>query len=351
MASQVIELCNAALVKLGAKTITSFTDGSAQATACSDSYTRILRAELRDHPWSFAKRLVSIVEDAAAPPFGRAHAYQLPLDFIRLLDDLVEDNTGDRDWEIHGQKIHTDESSPIQVRYIRRIEQIAISAITKASPGVVTTTAPHRLDSGDIVRITGCLVMTQVNDIDFMVNIPEKVITAITNASPGVVTSASHGFSNGDRIFIGEIVGMTELNNREFLVAGVTANTFTLTDLAGTAINTTSYGVYASDGIVRNARKFELYSAESGAKVDSSAYGTHTASSGVVELLIKDPLFKEAFSTRLALEICDRITQSNTKKQLLEGEYRKVIRRAKRQNAFDRPPEGFAEDLFLRCRT
>ncbi len=69
-----------------------------------------------------------------------------------------------------------------------------------------------------------------------------KTITAITQANPGVVTSAAHGYANGDWITISGVVGMVNLNGNTFIIAGVTTNTYTLTDLFGNAINTTSYG-------------------------------------------------------------------------------------------------------------
>jgi len=75
-----------------------------------------------------------------------------------------------------------------------------------------------------------------------------KTVTAITKANPGVLTSNSHGFSNGDEIFVDNIGGMTELNVRNYRVANVTTNTFTLTDLFGNAINTTSFTTFTSGG-------------------------------------------------------------------------------------------------------
>lgn len=70
-----------------------------------------------------------------------------------------------------------------------------------------------------------------------------KTITGITAANPAVVTSTSHGFSNGDRVVIQSVGGMTELNNRQFVLANVTANTF---ELSG--INSSSYTAYTSGG-------------------------------------------------------------------------------------------------------
>lgn len=57
---------------------------------------------------------------------------------------------------------------------------------------------------------------------------------AVTGAigSPGVFTAAAHGFGDGERVWLDQIVaaGATQLNNRFFTVANATANTFTLVD-------------------------------------------------------------------------------------------------------------------------
>lgn len=83
-----------------------------------------------------------------------------------------------------------------------------------------------------------------------------KNITGVTAANPGVITSNSHGFSNGDEVYISGVGGATRLNGRFYLVAGAAANTFTLTTITGTAVNTTSYGAYTSGGTV--SRVYEI---------------------------------------------------------------------------------------------
>jgi len=80
-----------------------------------------------------------------------------------------------------------------------------------------------------------------------------KTITAITKANPGVVSSTAHGFSDGDKILLSDILGMTELNGESVLVASAAANSFAITDLSGNNINTTNYTTYVSGG---EARKF-----------------------------------------------------------------------------------------------
>ncbi len=91
-----------------------------------------------------------------------------------------------------------------------------------------------------------------------VLNATAKTITAITKANPGVLTSNSHGFSNGDEVYIVSVGGMTELNGRNYRVANSTTNTFTLTDLYGTAINTTSFTTFTSGGTATEI--FELAS-------------------------------------------------------------------------------------------
>ena len=67
-------------------------------------------------------------------------------------------------------------------------------------------------------------------------------ITNITQANPGVVTSSAHGFSNGNEIHITGVAGMTEVNNKTQVIAGVTADTFQIED-------TTSFTAYTSGGV------------------------------------------------------------------------------------------------------
>lgn len=76
----------------------------------------------------------------------------------------------------------------------------------------------------------------------------EATITGITAANPGVLTAASHGFATGDIVQIDGVAGMVELNNRVFAVVNTGANSFTLKDLSGSAINTTNYTAYTSGG-------------------------------------------------------------------------------------------------------
>lgn len=63
-------------------------------------------------------------------------------------------------------------------------------------------------------------------------------ITSITAANPAVVTTdGSHGYSDGDDVFLEDIEGMVELNGRTLRVANKTATTFELQDLTDTNVD------------------------------------------------------------------------------------------------------------------
>lgn len=68
-----------------------------------------------------------------------------------------------------------------------------------------------------------------------------KTITAITKANPGVVTSTAHGYSNGDYVFL-SVSGMYQLNDKVVRVANQTANTFELEGVDTTLFETFSSG-------------------------------------------------------------------------------------------------------------
>lgn len=73
-------------------------------------------------------------------------------------------------------------------------------------------------------------------------------ITGISKNNPGVVTySGTDTYANGDRVLISGVVGMVEVNNREFTVANVDTgnNTF---ELSG--VDTSGYTTYSSAGTV-----------------------------------------------------------------------------------------------------
>jgi len=109
-----------------------------------------------------------------------------------------------------------------------------VRTITKPVAGVTMRLNTSPFPSFTLDTTTGIATLTAVSSAS---------ITAITQANPGVVTTgSSHGFSNGDKIWIKNVSGMTQVNNTLFTIAGVTATEFNL------GVNTSAYSAYTSGG-------------------------------------------------------------------------------------------------------
>lgn len=119
--ASVVGICNSALLKIGATTIQSLTEGTRNATACAQAYEPVRDRLLRAHPWAFAATRAELPALADAPAFGPALAYQLPVDFVRLLRPDERENFNDLRRKIEDGKILTDEAAPLHIRYVKRV--------------------------------------------------------------------------------------------------------------------------------------------------------------------------------------------------------------------------------------
>ena len=73
-----------------------------------------------------------------------------------------------------------------------------------------------------------------------------KTISGITKAAPGVISSTAHGYANGDNVLL-EIQGMVELHGYLCKVINVAADSFQVAGVDGTTgIDTTLFGTFTS---------------------------------------------------------------------------------------------------------
>ena len=85
MAYTDISICSNALLKIGAESITSFLDGTAEAEVAANLYPLIRDGLLASYPWSFAVGQKSLPRLAGVPLADYSYAYRLPNDFLRVL--------------------------------------------------------------------------------------------------------------------------------------------------------------------------------------------------------------------------------------------------------------------------
>ena len=116
----VVGICNSALIKIGATTITSLTEGKKNANKCNEQYAKIRDQLLRDHTWNFAATRVKLAQSATTPVFEFEYAYTLPTDHIRLVSAHNNiDGTGQIVYKLEGGELLTDESD-VYIRYVKR---------------------------------------------------------------------------------------------------------------------------------------------------------------------------------------------------------------------------------------
>ena len=79
----------------------------------------------------------------------------------------------------------------------------------------------------------------------------QQEATSASNANPIVIGKTAHGYANGDWIYFSAMQGMENLNGQTYIVTAATANTLSLLDIFGNAVNSTTWGTYtASSGFM-----------------------------------------------------------------------------------------------------
>ncbi len=115
-----LQVANLALSALGAKTIDSFEDQSAEAKLAKSTFEMLARDCLRSHPWNFAIARKTISEDGSAPDWGFDKRYPLPSQCLRVIE-VLDSDPENYPWQVEGQYIVTDLGSPIKVKYIKDV--------------------------------------------------------------------------------------------------------------------------------------------------------------------------------------------------------------------------------------
>lgn len=130
-----VDICNNALLKVRAKTITALDQlDSNEALSCNIMYPQMRDDVLAAHPWNFAIKQINLNPDAAAPLFEFTTKFRLPEDCLRVVK--VATSTGVRlDYKVKGRFLHSN-TQAIFIEYISREKDT-----TKFSPQYVDTLA------------------------------------------------------------------------------------------------------------------------------------------------------------------------------------------------------------------
>lgn len=86
MAQSPLEICNAALSKVGANRITSLTEDSKEARLCNSLYDPLRKVVEASHPWKFCTNRMQLALMVDTPIFGYARMFEIPLSVLRVLE-------------------------------------------------------------------------------------------------------------------------------------------------------------------------------------------------------------------------------------------------------------------------
>jgi hypothetical protein len=121
--ASITDICNQALGRLGAETITGLDDASPSARFCNVYYTQTRDEVLRAHPWNFAIKRQTLTSSGAADS-GWSYKYTIPNDCLRVLQlNGFEDYEARDKFGIEARYLVTDEDTA-NIKYIARIEDV-----------------------------------------------------------------------------------------------------------------------------------------------------------------------------------------------------------------------------------
>lgn len=115
-----VEIINIALARLGESPIQSLDEGSTPANAAKQLYDTERQATLRDYPWNFALKQVSLarVEETS---FGFHTAFALPADCLRAVRLLGVNGENVARFAVRAEKVYADPES-VTLEYVADVE-------------------------------------------------------------------------------------------------------------------------------------------------------------------------------------------------------------------------------------
>lgn len=127
MALTEIALCSRALLMIGASSIASFDEGTAEAEVAANLYPSVRDALLSAHPWNFALRQSWLARLVEAPVADYSHAYQLPADCLRAVSAGYNASGRGLAYRLLGRTVHCD-ADEVVLTYVARVEEALFPA-------------------------------------------------------------------------------------------------------------------------------------------------------------------------------------------------------------------------------
>lgn len=111
-----LNITNSALSRLGANTIISLDEGTAEQQVAVAAWDLARRATLRDHPWNFAITDATLNQVADFTPYEFKYAYRLPALCVRLLQVY-----GNPTYRVQGGNVLTDQET-CRIKFVQDVQ-------------------------------------------------------------------------------------------------------------------------------------------------------------------------------------------------------------------------------------
>lgn len=119
-----LSICSNALLKLGAESITSYADGTAEAEIASSLYPLVRDSLLSSYPWKFAVAQKKLQRLADAPIADYRYAYLLPNNFLRVISAGEGGRGQGIEYAINENRLHTNKSEVVLTYIFRPSESL-----------------------------------------------------------------------------------------------------------------------------------------------------------------------------------------------------------------------------------
>lgn len=114
-----LELCNAAILRLGSTPIDSLDDNNKRAKLCKIEYPRVKADILANHPWRFALKREILSDDNGPDEFGVwGNSFDLPSDYYRVYRvDMIQP-----EYTIEGNILYAN-SATVNLQYMADVDE------------------------------------------------------------------------------------------------------------------------------------------------------------------------------------------------------------------------------------
>lgn len=216
-----VDICNRALQMCAARsTITSLADGSNEANNCTLLFDSIRAQILAASNWNFSKSTANLQLLKAAPgtpesPYAGFVQWNTSFPAPPWLYEYLYPANCARIQYVMGQ----------------------LSPYYPLTPIFSTPSASYTAMGQAPVRYSRAM--------DSAVG-PTALVTGISQAVAAVVTATAHGFSSGQTVYLTSVTGMTQINNQNYVITVINANSFSI------PVDSTGFQPYISGGVAVN---------------------------------------------------------------------------------------------------